>query len=585
MKKRRFVSLRSKLLQAVLPLIIIPLVLSIAVAYTMITQRQQEQSREFMENLLDHVSSNLDRYVRDMESLSMMPLVEEDILDILRARMDSKPGYITVNEQLTVSRFHAALMYERSEIKGYFIFCTDRTLLASTEYDVRSTWIPEQESWMETARKAGGALVFLPRNNPAYYLSTKEEVLSVIRMIVDPLANRELGFVKIDLYFDGFRNILYPADDNEMRFLAYTSTNERLYPSSLEKEAFIPKGNLLEIDGTDYLAASVTSASTGITVYLLYPHERLLKDAKDLQRVMVIISLVSLLLSIAVCIWFSGRITRPLRTLHQDMLSLGRGDFAMRTKSRANDEIGTLSDGFNDMAGRIQTLVRENFQIELNRREAEVLLLQSQMNPHFLYNTLETISMSAMSHDDLETSDIVAKLGKMLRYSISQRKELVKLGVEIQFCEDYLDLQVMRLGNKLQYEINLDAELEDCLVPKLILQPFVENVVMHSLGEQPVQVWIVALVQWDQLLLLVKDNGVGIASEKRQSIEERMYAREPAENGNYEGISGKGIALRNVHQRLRLLYGEPYGVNIISTKKRETVFVLSLPLIWIGDDE
>ena len=132
----------------------------------MITQRQHEQSRVFMENLLDHVSSNLDRYVRDMESLSMMPLVEEDILDILRARMDSEPRYITVNEQLTVSRFHAALMYERSEIKGYLIFCMDNTLLANTEYDVRSTWISEQEIWMETARAADGALVFLPRNNP-----------------------------------------------------------------------------------------------------------------------------------------------------------------------------------------------------------------------------------------------------------------------------------------------------------------------------------------------------------------------------------------------------------------------------------
>ena len=104
------------------------------------------------------------------------------------------------------------------------------------------------------------------------------------------------------------------------------------------------------------------------------------------------------------------------------------------------------------------------------------------MNPHFLYNTLETISMSAMNHDDLETSDIVAKLGKMLRYSISQRKELVKLSAEVQFCEDYLDLQVMRLGKQAAIRITLNAELEDCLVPKLILQPFVENVVMHSLA-------------------------------------------------------------------------------------------------------
>lgn len=583
--KRGFASLRRKLLQAVLPLIIVPLVLSIAVTYTMTVNRQQAQSRSFMSNILEQVSGNLDRYMRDLNVLSMMPLAEESILDILRNRVNSGPRFITMEERLAVSRFHAALMYERSEIQGYLLFALDGTLLASTEHDVKSAWRLQEEGWMEAARKAEGRLVFLPRNIPAYYTSTSEAVLSVTRMILDPSSFKEIGFVKIDLNYDGFRKILYPQDNQLTRFFVYTNTNEMIYPNTLEREAFLPKGNLLEIDGTDYLASSITSSYSGITVYLLYSNDVLQKDARDIQRVMVSISLGFLLLSIVVCVGFASHLTKPLRALRKDMLAFGKGDLSLRTQSQSNDEIGILSSGFNDMAQRIQTLVRENYQIQLNRWEAEVLLLQSQMNPHFLYNTLETISMSAMNHDDLETSDIVARLGKMLRYSVSVQKELVKLRAEVQFCEDYLQLQALRLGGKLQYEINLAAELEDCLVPKLILQPFVENVVMHALGQEPVHVWIVALVQWDRLLLLIKDNGVGMTGEQCRLIQERMYAEETPWQGSPEGLSQGGIALRNVHQRIQLLYGSDYGVSILSSRPGETLFLVSLPLLWTEGDE
>ncbi|WP_334137444.1 sensor histidine kinase [Muricomes intestini] len=574
-------TLRKKLLSVVIPLIIIPLSLSVAIAYQMALKNHQKQSELFINSILHQVSGNLDRYVRELNTLSTMPLTTEGVLNILRRhqdRDDVKP--ITIEEQFALGGFHSLLMWDRKEIKGYFLYCRDGTLLGNTEFDVEKTWSAADETWMAEAREANGKLVFIPRGNPTYYLFAREDVLSVARMIIDPITFRELGFVKIDLFYQGIRNILYPTHQNMIRFYTYSHNNELLFPASLEDEAFIPKGNLVEIEGVDYLAAGSTSATTGIEMYLLYPYDVLQKDAHEIQRALIIITVAFLVLTIIVCVWFSDKLTRPLRILYSDMKEFGKGDFTRRTLVMNHDEIGTLSKGFNRMAERIQSLVRENYQIELNRRIAEVLLLQSQMNPHLLYNTLETISMSALNHDDIETSDIVAQLGKILRYSISIKKELVRLGSEIRFCEDYLDLQILRLGNRIKYEVSLDVELEDCLIPKLILQPFVENVIMHALGSAPVKIWILAIVQWDKLLLIIKDNGVGMSPEHLQEIEEKMNSPEENTTKVYDGTSHGGIALRNVHKRIQLLYGPDNGVSVVSSPSKGTVFLICMPLMW-----
>jgi two-component system sensor histidine kinase YesM len=579
------ITLRKKLLIIVLPLVIIPLSLSISIAYHMTLKNHQKQSTAFINSILYQVSGNLDRYVKELNTLSTMVLTTEDVLNIMRRHQSETSKLpVTVDEQLALGGFYSLLMWDRKEIKGYFLFCDDGTLLGNTEYDVKNAWFHANEEWMREARKADGRLVFIPRNNPAYYTSTKEEVLSVARMIIDPVTFLELGFVKIDLFYQGVQNILYPNHQNTIQFFIYSNNNELLFPASLENRAFLPKENLVEIEGRDYLTTGITSANTGMEIYLLYPYNVLQKDAQKIQQVMQIVTFTFLILSIIICIWFSDKLTRPLRALYLDMKEFGKGDFSRRTQITNRDEIGTLSKGFNLMAERIQSLVRENYEIELNRRIAEVLLLQSQMNPHFLYNTLETISMSALNHDDLETSDIVARLGKMLRYSISIKKELVRLESEIRFCEDYLDLQILRLGNKLKYEISLGIELEDCLVPKLILQPFVENVIMHALGSSPVKIWIMAVVQWDKLLLLIKDDGIGMSKQHLNDIEKKMYSLEEEIKIIHNRTNCGGIALRNVHQRLRLLYGQNNGVSVVSSPNEGTVFIMSMPLIWDEED-
>ncbi|MFV0413920.1 MAG: sensor histidine kinase [Oscillospiraceae bacterium] len=525
--------MQTKLLAFIIPLIAAPLIISIAITYNMQMQRQKEQSESFMASILAQVINNLDRYTKELNSLSLMPLMNDDFLDIFRRRQAGSNVLPTYDEALSISRFNVSLMLERSEIKGYLLFCPNGELFSSSDFETGARWLPEQETWMDIARAGEGALVYLPPNIPQYYTASSEYVVSVARLIRDPVTFQELGFVKIDLTNSGFRKILYLDGNEDILFYLYSKNNQLIYPHALG-QAFIPKDKFLEINGRDFLVDTSTSDYSGLAVYMLYPYDEFQRDIRHLTTTMLQIAMVSLTLSCLLCIVISHRITKPIRALKSNMFAFSQGNLAVRAVVDSRDEIGALAKDFNHMATRIQRLIKEKYQIELNRREAEILMLQSQINPHFLYNTLETISMSAMSHDDIETSDIVTRLGKMLRYSISVQKELVFLKAEIQFVEDYLALQVIRLGNKLHFEIKMDANLEECLVPKLILQPFVENVVMHALGKNAVHLQLHAYTTRENLLLQIQDNGVGISKERQKEIKTKMYGEEvvpPAQTG------------------------------------------------------
>ncbi|NLI22511.1 MAG: sensor histidine kinase [Clostridiales bacterium] len=574
--RRRFLSLRSKFILVFLPLIAVPLLVTITLTHRLYDGSQQAQSRQFMRNILTQVSLNLDRYTRELDRLTMMPLMNGDYLDVFHRRESGARVVSTYAERLAISAFNVSLMLERSEIVGYTLFCLNGDIFSNAGPDTAARWTQAEESWMATARAGEGSMVFLPPNKPAYFIHSQEYMVSVARAIRDPVTMRVIGFVKIDLSNAGFRNVLYLDDNENMLFYIYNAENQKIYPYAMQY-AFIPRGDKLEIEGKEYLVATVTTGESGLSVYMMYPYDVLQRDARAITAAMLQMSAVFLGVSGLLCVLFAARISRPVRSLQESLLTYSRGSLSERSPVRTRDEIGDLASGFNQMAERIQRLIREQYQAELNRQEAEILALQSQMNPHFLYNTLESVSMCALNHDDIDTSDMVSKVGKMLRYSISVQKELVRLRQEVQFVEDYLNLQAIRLGPRLTFSIRLDADLEECLVPKLILQPFVENVVTHALGDQGVHVTLHALVREETLLIEIRDDGVGMDAGRLSHIRERMYDEKNAPAA--EGRGGTGIALRNVHQRIFMRFGPPYGVRVES-EGRGACFTLRLPLLW-----
>lgn len=575
-------SLQTRLLFVIIPLIVIPLFLNTAFTYRVYTEQQETESRSFMNNVLNKVSSNLDRYTKDLNRLTLMPSFNNEILDILRKRADASPeqsDFVTFEENLAMSRFHASLLMERKEICGYALLCGNGKIFIRSETDTRDRWSAQEQQWVDEAARYSGSLVFLEPNTPSYYVNMRESVLSVARQIVDPDTFRPIATVKIDLYLQGFRDIFYEDDASEMLFYIFNSEQKLIYPSDM-KRAFINLGgsDRIQIDGREYLMAVKTSEESGLTTYIFYPYDLQRRGVERITARMLLVSALALAVACLLAILLSRRLVRPIKALEKKMESL-QSDLSVRAEVTSHDEIGSLTVGFNTMAERLNRLINERYLVKIREKEAEMLVLQSQLNPHFLYNALETVSMTAVSHNDIETSDAVATLGKMMRYTISRHGNLVRLRQEIRFVENYLAFQTMRLGDMLTFEIEPDADMEQCVVPKLILQPFVENVISHAIRDKPVRVRLKAMRQWGDLIIIISDDGAGIGRERRKQIEHDMYAKNLPRQDDSTAQNGGGIALRNVHQRIRLMYGEPYGVSIDSRPDCGSAFFIRLPLI------
>ena len=220
---------------------------------------------------------------------------------------------------------------------------------------------------------------------------------------------------------------------------------------------------------------------------------------------------------------------------------------------------------------------------EIFDKQTELTALQSQINPHFLYNTLESIRGQALLDDNLEIARMVEALAAFFRYSISRKGNLVTLRDELANIDNYMMIQRYRFNNRFSMEIIIDEEDEaayDFLIPRLIIQPVVENAIFHGLEEklEEGKVTIEVIVTEQNLIITISDNGTGIESKKLAILNARIHDRNiQLEDGRNSNQRNTGIALPNIHKRIQLLFGEEYGVNIYSTVGQGTDVEITIP--------
>ena len=237
---------------------------------------------------------------------------------------------------------------------------------------------------------------------------------------------------------------------------------------------------------------------------------------------------------------------------------------------------------------------REN-SAQIFNKQTELTALQSQINPHFLYNTLECIRGQALMDDNLEIARMVEALGAFFRYSISRKGNLVTLKDELDNIDNYMLIQRYRFGNRFSMEVIIDEEDEEaynCLIPRLIIQPIVENAIFHGLEErlEGGRVTIEVIVTEKTLIITVSDNGKGISREQLNKLNAKIRSRDTnPEDGEAGNQRNTGIALPNIHKRIQLLFGEEYGVDIYSTPGQGTDVEVTIPVNyghdWEAEDE
>lgn len=603
--KAVYFPLRAKFMILFCLLITIPFFVIGIITYQKYSAGVERNTSELTYQLVDQMNVSLDRYVKEIERLTLMPLYDESIMRILKNHRDpvSKSPYLTSDETSKMNLFISSLAFDRAEIESIAIYTNDGSIFSNLDQSVNTRW---QESpgfaWMDDVKEKDGGLVILPPHVSDYYVAPKT-VISIARVIREPYTNKTLGMIKVDLTPRGLESILSSATLAGSGRIAITDREGRLLFAS-EGSGSEGKHAADVVDhfatdaetsgaeaahggsqGDTLSSASTESDYTGLRVTAMMSLRELRKEARELSQFTLIVSVIALAAACALAVLSAGKLVKPIAHLHAKMRQVKRGQFQERAVVSSNDEIGQLTEGFNAMIGEIDRLVKEVYETRLRERESELSALQSQIHPHFLYNTLEMMNMLALQGNGAQLSVIATSLGKLLRYTVDKKERQVFLQDELRFVESYLQIQALRLGDALKASVRVDSSYDRCIVPKLMLQPLVENVIEHAMGANPVNLRITAQVDIDDLIVTVRDDGIGMSLERIARLEVEMNEPERVRlaAGSPQGSFGrvqKGFALRNVHQRIRLLHGEPYGITIDQSVQQGAAFHIRLPIEW-----
>lgn len=266
-------------------------------------------------------------------------------------------------------------------------------------------------------------------------------------------------------------------------------------------------------------------------------------------------------------------ILRPIKVLHDATQKIAQGDFSVQADVNSRDEIESLSHSFNDMAEKMQALLQKTKEDEQRMRWLDLRLLQEQINPHFLYNTLDTIVWLIEGNQEDEAVNMVVELSDFFRLVLSRGRELISLKEEKEHIQSYLGIQAVRYRDILEYQIQIEPPLYGYQIPKLTLQPLVENALYHGIKYKRAKgyIHITGRKEGTNLCLEVRDNGVGMAPEDLKQL--RRDIERPCSE------TDKGFGLANVNERIHIHFGFEYGMKIQSEKGKGTVVELTIPAI------
>lgn len=304
---------------------------------------------------------------------------------------------------------------------------------------------------------------------------------------------------------------------------------------------------------------------------------------EPLKNFFIVMIIIAMFIAVILAVILAAGILKPVKKLLQGMLAFQSGQLDIQVHVESEDELGILTSSFNRMTRRIKALVFENKKAERNKRKAELEALQAQINPHFLYNTLDSIIWMGEAGKSEEVVKMTSSLAKLFRISINKGDEYITVKQELEHVRSYLVIQKMRYGEKLDYKISVDPQVEMYRMIKILLQPIVENAIYHGIKKLPSNGLIQIRVTKEEerieerieeyIHIEIEDNGMGMDEDILKKVL----------RGEIEaGSKGSGVGVYNVNQRIKLCYGDGYGLEIKSVLFEGTTVILKLPIIVGG---
>lgn len=443
-----------------------------------------------------------------------------------------------------------------------------------------------QTEFFQEALAAKGKPIWLENSEETYLFAANNKYnrIFMIRVIREYNTYENLGLIVVGISEPALRREYSRGIDmNGGGIAIFNKKGSLISETGFDAISQLPHEKLLQFqkkkrgyeiyktDLNDLLLSYTTDDKTGWTYLHAVPAATLTKQIDNSANYLIPFCLTALLLSLPVVLFASLLIIRPIKKLLAAMHSFETGNFDSYISFHYKDEIGQLGNGYNEMVKSLAELIDRVYVLQIREQEAELNVLQSQINPHFLYNTLDSIYWKTLARGENEIAEMVWTLSNLFRTSLSKGNRYETVTHEFQFLEQYLRLQQLRYGSKISYQIELDENAKNRFIPKLILQPIIENAIYHGLEPKSSNgyVKVNGAFEKDKLHFQITDNGVGIESEVLSALRE----------GTNLSTTTGGYALHNVRERLRIIYQNNFTMTITSDKGVGTTVTLILPAL------
>ncbi len=582
-------SIKRKMLLIFNMQIIIPLFLIGYMSYRISANIIKDKSIDYSQDILRTMELRMKDCVNNLTYLSQDLLYDKRIYDELRGSNTTYNPIDVYENESEIKNTLKKFIYSRNEIQSICFVSKDETVKYYSDNNSRRVSIVDQINYKEMSDKArqghGKVMwyfdlkdknvenIFLVRT-----LYDRDDYSSEIGLVVFLIKKEFFESVYQDLVAEDMRNIVVLSKDNDL-IVSRNPKNAYLINEKIQERLLGKRGWLIDDKGSNLISyVSMEEPDWKIVTYI--PLDTLYSEISNLRLWIIALCLLTVLILSFLSRKIAIDLVNPIKRLVDGMKKLQKGK-PVDVRVDRNDELGFITSSFNEMAGEIEHLITWIYREQITRKEAQLKALQSQINPHFLFNTLESINWMAQLNNVPEISETVSAFSSLMEASIGRDDKLISLEEEFTYIDNYISILRKRFEDGVQLLKNVESEaVLEIKIPKLLIQPLIENAVYHgierSLGKGVIN--LNAYVKDENLVIEVIDNGMGIDEEelarlnKNLSMDNDTYFRTLADKER------KSIGMENVNRRIKLFYGEDYGLKIESEKEKFTKVVVTIPV-------
>ena len=538
---------------------IFPMLIMVVFSYNTTKSNLIEQKYKNMQDSLLQINSNIEKKLEGYAKTSVIINSDSSLQSYLNqdySKASIEDAYYYIN------KYFKNILSLNTDIVLTTIYCNNNTL-PEDQYFIR--YINDDilnENWYNQLKNSSGNIIY----GDTYKDSSGKYVFTLGRYLnncVDKNTN-DILIITIEesqIYSlieknskDSF-NFIVDDLGNIISYKDKSIINQNLFDTlHINKSQLSLEGRLNVNYNNEEMLLVYSTLNNSWKMITMVPYNSFLNSAQRSASYILIIFLISICLAVFLVYIFSAILTKRINILAKQASKIQEGKFDFVIKDMGNDEVGELSKVFNDMCSKLRFLIKEVYQTELMKKQAELNLLQEQINPHFLYNTLASISSLAIRNNDKRLTEIILSLSKFYRMSLNSGKQIISIRDEIKLTQYYIEIQKVRFNNLINIIFFIDESLINYKTLKIILQPFIENSINHGLWDDEGKINIIIKIyrNHNKIVFEVIDDGMGMSNEKLSKL-----------LNDINNIT-VGYGIRNVNNRIKLHFGEEFGVQIFS---------------------